>query len=117
MRKPPVITVEDDGDVTVVITTKDLRDDDVIAAFGDAIVALIADNHRKIVIDITQTTSFVSATVGKLISVAKELRRVSGRLAIVCNDEGVLDMFRVMRLIDLLTVRTTRTEAIDAVSS
>jgi anti-sigma B factor antagonist len=76
-----------------------------------ALLALIDDGARRIVVDLTSTTFVDSTTLGVLLGAGKRLRVSGGELAIVCADRNIRRIFEITLLDRVFSIHATLAEA------
>ena len=73
-------------------------------------IRLIAEGHREIVVDLTDTTFLDSTALGALAGRYRELRSRGGSLAVITTNENVLYTLEVAGVAQALRVCRTRDE-------
>jgi anti-sigma B factor antagonist len=73
-------------------------DVDVRAApdLSERLEGLIADGHRKLLVDLSDAVFIDSTALGVLLSTVRELRQRRGRLAVLCPDPAMRGLFELV---------------------
>ena len=79
----------------------------------DALDSAIDHGAGRVLLDLSGLTFCDSTGLRVIVAAYRALTMGGGRLAIVCDDDRVLRVFRVTRLDRLLSVSTTREDAIE----
>src|ERR1700745_1593686 len=66
--------------------------------FKQQLLEVIGEGARFVVVDLTQTPSIDSTTLGVLVGGLRRLRTNDGRLAIVCSDPNITKIFEITGL-------------------
>src|SRR5947209_6488488 len=83
----------------------------------DALDSAIDRGAGRVLLDLSGLTFCDSNGLRVIVAAYHALTMAGGRLAIVCDDERILRVFRVTRLDRLLSVSMTREEAIERLES
>jgi anti-sigma B factor antagonist len=67
----------------------------------------INDGSRRILLDLSDVSFLDSTTLGVLMSTLKELEQTGGALVIVCDTPGLLMIFKIAQLLDVLEIVPT----------
>jgi len=99
-----------DDDTHVVAVTGEI---DLFTApeFKQRISAPIDAGRTRLIVDLNATTFIDSSSLGVLIGAHRRLRRLNGRLVIVCSGEPILKTFRITGLDGVFTIVPTLDEA------
>src|SRR5262249_34426533 len=68
------------------------------------IISLIEDGTKTLIVDLTHVEFLDSTGLGVLVGALKRLRGVGGELAIVCDQERLLKIFRITGLDRVFTL-------------
>jgi anti-sigma B factor antagonist len=79
-------------------------------ALKAALIELIAEGQVDIVVDLSDTTFLDSTALGVLAGRFRELRAQGGSLAVICNNENVLNTLEIAGVSHALTLCHTREE-------
>ena len=111
------INVSVESDVTVVeLTDRKILDEVSILHIGEQLKALIADMALpRLVVDFTNVAHLSSSALGMLITLHRQIRASSGRLALCNIQPQIYEIFTITRLSDIFDIRDSRAEAIAAV--
>lgn len=71
--------------------------------------ALRREGHRRLVVDLGMVTFLDSVALGVLAASLKRLRGEGGSLALVCEDERLLRLFRITRLDKAIPIHSSLT--------
>jgi anti-sigma B factor antagonist len=102
-----------DGDTHVIAVTGEV---DLFTApeFKERVMAPIAADVGRVVVDLTGATFIDSSSLGVLIGAHRRLRGRGGRLMVACDVSAILKTFRVTGLDGVFTVAPTVEEALAA---
>ncbi|MEI6744261.1 MAG: STAS domain-containing protein, partial [bacterium] len=94
------LDIEEIGDITVAsFVDKKILDESNIQIIGDQLFALLDEDHRKkIVLDFSAVEYLSSAAMGKLITLDKKVKAVSGKLRLCCIRPDIHEIFEITRL-------------------
>jgi anti-sigma B factor antagonist len=104
------LEIEEVGEVTIVrLADKKILDEQNIQRIGDELFALI-DKHgkKKILIDFSGVEHLGSAANGKLITLAKKVQNVKGKLAFCGIDPEIYEVFEITKLDKFFGIRVIR---------
>jgi anti-sigma B factor antagonist len=79
--------------------------------FKQRVSAPIDEGRTHVVVDLTETTFIDSSSLGVLIGAHRRLRRLEGRLVIVCSNDAIVKTFRITGLDGVFTIVGTLDEA------
>jgi anti-sigma B factor antagonist len=101
-----------DGDTHVVAVRGEI---DLFTApeFKQRVAAPIDAGREHVVVDLTATTFIDSASLGVLIGAHRRLRRLGGRLVIVCSNDAIAKTFRITGLDGVFTIVGSLEEAVN----
>jgi anti-sigma B factor antagonist len=87
---------------------------DIYAApeFKALLLASIEQGAQQVVVDLTKATFLDSSGLGVLVSGAKQAQK--GSLAIVCDDEAMMNVFAMVGVDRIFTVFASRAAALGA---
>lgn len=106
-----MLTVQREGDATVVAPTARRLDATVAPAFKQEVVKLVEAGDTRLVLDLAGVEFLDSSGLGAMVSVLKALGQ-RGTL-VVCNVKGsVLALFQLTRMDRVFAIVATRDEAI-----
>jgi anti-sigma B factor antagonist len=81
------------------------------------LVGAIKDGRRRLVLDLTQVTFIDSTAIGVLAGTVVKLDEAGGgSLAVVCTHEKVVQIFEITGLDSVISVHSSRDEAVSALS-
>jgi anti-sigma B factor antagonist len=102
-----------DDDTHVIAVTGEV---DLFTApeFKERVMAPIAADVGRVVVDLTDATFIDSSSLGVLIGAHRRLRGRGGRLMVACDVSAILKTFRVTGLDGVFTVAPTVEEALAA---
>ena len=80
------------------------------------IVSRVDAGRRQLLIDLSEATFIDSTAIGVLVAGHKRLDEVGGTLAVVCFDENVRNVFEIVGLEDVLSIYSSRDEAVSALA-
>ena len=101
-----------DADTHVVAVTGEI---DLFTApeFKQRVSAPIDEGRTHVIVDLTETTFIDSSSLGVLIGAHRRLRRLEGRLVIVCSNDAIIKTFRITGLDGVFTIVTRLDEALN----
>jgi len=82
--------------------------------FKQRVSAPIDEGRTHVIVDLTETTFIDSSSLGVLIGAHRRLRRLDGRLVIVCARDAIIKTFRITGLDGVFTIVGTLDEAFNA---
>lgn len=82
--------------------------------FKEALLSGIDDGATIIVVDLAAVTFIDSTALGVLVSGAKRVRPINGRLDIVCTDENITRIFEITGLDRIFGIHASREAALSA---
>ncbi len=77
-----------------------------------ALLELIDDGSRKVLVDLSHATFIDSTTLGVLMGAVKRLRPAGGELAIACSDPNIRRIFEITLLDRIFAIYGESDEAI-----
>lgn len=109
------IEVEEINGVTVAkFTDKKILDEGNIQLIGNQLFSLVDEDRRqKIVLDFTNVEYLSSAALGKLITMDKKVKSISGKLRLCNIRSDILEVFKITRLDKLFTIKENQEKALD----
>jgi anti-sigma B factor antagonist len=81
--------------------------------FKQRVSAPIDEGRTHVVVDLTETTFIDSSSLGVLIGAHRRLRRLDGRLVVVCSNDAIVKTFRITGLDGVFTIVARLEEALD----
>ena len=106
------ITTEQLDDTRYVISLAGEVDLYTAPEFKQQLLEVIAQGAREVIVDLTNTTSIDSTTLGVLVGGVKRLRPNDGQLSLVCSDRNITKIFEITGLDRVFTIHATRDEAL-----
>ena len=102
-----------DGDTHVIAVSGEV---DLFTApeFKERVMAPIAADVARVVVDLTDATFIDSSSLGVLIGAHRRMRGRGGRLMVACDSSAILKTFRVTGLDGVFTIGPTVEEALAA---
>lgn len=82
--------------------------------FKQRVSAPIDEGRTHVIVDLTDTTFIDSSSLGVLIGAHRRLRRLDGRLVIVCSNDAIVKTFRITGLDGVFTIVQRLDEALDS---
>jgi anti-sigma B factor antagonist len=82
--------------------------------FKQRVSAPIDEGRTHVVVDLTDTTFIDSSSLGVLIGAHRRLRRLEGKLVIVCSNDAIVKTFRITGLDGVFTIVGRLDEALDS---
>ncbi len=76
-------------------------------ALRTKIISLVDDGTKVLIVDLTHVEFLDSTGLGVLVGALKRLRGVGGELAIVCDQERLLKIFRITGLDRVFTLHSS----------
>jgi anti-sigma B factor antagonist len=84
--------------------------------FKQAVVNLVSEGARNVVIDLSGVTFMDSSGFGTLLGATRRLRPAGGGLHLAAPNSTIQRMLRLTRLDSIMEIHETRDQAIQAVS-
>jgi len=81
--------------------------------FKQRVSAPIDEGRTHVIVDLTETTFIDSSSLGVLIGAHRRLRRLEGRLVIVCANDSIVKTFRITGLDGVFTIVERLDEALN----
>jgi anti-sigma B factor antagonist len=78
----------------------------------ERLVELVGEGHYKLIVDMTKVEFLDSTGLGVLVGGLKRVRAHEGTLALVCNQERILKIFRITGLTKVFPIYDTLEEAL-----
>lgn len=103
------------GSVTIVDVVGRLGVEHGAADFRALMAQLIADGRRDLVINLAACHYVDSAGLGELATTLVRMQKAGGRLVLLKPSDRVLELLRITRLLDVFTVLSDESSAIDVV--
>ena len=103
--------VDPDTHVVVVVGEVDLF---TAPEFKERVMAPIAADVGRVVVDLTGATFIDSSSLGVLIGAHRRLRGRGGRMLVACDHQAILKTFRVTGLDGVFTIAPTVDDALAA---
>jgi anti-sigma B factor antagonist len=113
-RKDALLRVQKQNDVAVItFVTSRILDQSNVQQLGEEFEALVDDYQLgKIVLNFQNVSYMSSAVMGKLVGLLKKVKAAAGRL-VLCNiEEGIYEIFEIMRFDKMFDIRATEDEAV-----
>ncbi len=109
------IEVDEVNDVTVAkFTDKKILDESNIQLIGNQLFSLVDEDRRmKIVLDFSNVEYLSSAALGKLITMDKKVKGISGKLRFCSIRSDILEVFKITRLDKLFQIKENREKALE----
>jgi len=115
-RKLKLLTSETIGNVGVVrFATSRILDASNVDQIGEEFTHLVKEEKMtKMVVNFQNIEYMSSAVIGKLITLNKSVASAGGKVKFCCIDEGVMEIFTIMRLDKLIKIYENEEEALDS---
>lgn len=109
------IDIEEINGVTVAkFTDKKILDEGNIQLIGNQLFSLVDEDRRqKIVLDFANVEYLSSAALGKLITMDKKVKSISGKLRFCNIRSDILEVFKITRLDKLFQIRENQEKALE----
>jgi anti-sigma B factor antagonist len=78
----------------------------------ERLVELVSDGHHQLIVDMTKVEFLDSTGLGVLVGGLKRVRSHDGSLALVCNQERILKIFRITGLTKVFPIYDSLDEAL-----
>lgn len=79
--------------------------------FREALIALVAHGHRRVVVDLSETGFLDSTGLGALVAGLKRVRAIGGEMRVVCTSPRVCKVFEITSLDRVLHLYDSLDEA------
>lgn len=106
-----MIRISHEKDVTIVTPQVRRIDSAVAPAFKEAVLKVVHDGHKRLVLDLDQVDFMDSSGLGALVSVLKGLGG-AGALGICNLKGGVLSLFKLTRMDKVFAISASLPEAV-----
>jgi len=109
-----LVRIQKQNDVGVVsFATSRILDQSNVQQLGEEFDDLV-DEHglKKIVINFANVSYMSSAVMGKLVSLLKKVQSVNGDIRLCCIEEGIFEIFHIMRFDKMFKIRDHEDEAV-----
>ncbi len=118
MASPGFLEIDQVGEVTVVrVLRQDLFDAEEVDALGKRLLRVAQElGARRVVLNLAPVERMVSAMVGKIIALYKELRAAGGKMALCGVRPELAEELDAMRLTQLFKAYATEQEAVAALA-
>jgi anti-sigma B factor antagonist len=80
--------------------------------FKEALLRVISNGARHVIVDLTLTTFVDSTALGVLLRGMERLRAQDGRLSVVCPEENIFRVFEVTGLHRIFEIHRSRAETL-----
>ena len=111
-----MIKVSHEQDVTIVTPQVKRLDSAVAPAFKEAVLKVVHEGHKRLVVDLDNVDFMDSSGLGALVSVLKGLGG-SGALGICNLKGGVQSLFKLTRMDKVFTISTSAADAVQKASA
>ena len=78
----------------------------------EQLIGLVGDGHHRIIVDMTKVDFLDSTGLGVLVGGLKRIRSHEGSLALVCNAERILKIFRITGLTKVFPIHDSLDDAL-----
>jgi anti-sigma B factor antagonist len=102
------------GDVTIVDLSGRIALGDESAALRDLIAGLLADNRKKILLNMADVSYIDSSGLGVLVSAFATVKRAGGELKLLKLSEKVSDLMEITRLYTVFDIEDDEAKAVAA---
>ena len=110
------MTVEHDGDVSVVVLKVPTLDAVNHCEFMAAIAPLLGGNS-KVVLDISELKFVDSSGLGAILSAVRRINAAGGEMKLLCQAHKPVRMFfDLVRIYEVIDICNTRQEAVEALT-
>ena len=117
-KSSPWFSTEQVGAVTVIrFTHPRILEDETIAQVREQLFDLVDRGNRLFVLNFGRVTGLASRMLGQLVALHNRLRAAGGRLVLCEVGPFLYDFFATAKLPDLLCIRGSEQEALDALHS
>lgn len=106
------ISIRESGDVTVLDLCGKLTIDGESELLSRYLRRLVAKGVRNLLLNLTELTQTDSTGVGVIVGTFVTLKRKDGNLKLLCPHGHVLDVLKVLRLLDVIPSFEDETEAV-----
>ena len=80
----------------------------------EKLVELVGDGHHRLIVDMTKVEFLDSTGLGVLVGGLKRVRSHEGSLALVCDQERILKIFRITGLTKVFPIYDSLDEALQS---
>lgn len=113
-RKDGMLSIAKQDEVAIVtFVTSRILDQSNVQQLGEELDALVDEYElKRIVVDFSNVNYMSSAVMGKLVSLLKKVKAAKGKIALCCIEEGILEIFKIMRFDKMFTIYKTNEKAV-----
>jgi anti-sigma B factor antagonist len=106
------ISSRDEGAVTIIEPKGKITIGEGDVILRDEITKLLADNKKKLVLDLSEVSYMDSAGVGELVSVYTSVKNRGGELKLSCLTKKIKDLLQITQLLTIFDSYETTGEAV-----
>ena len=111
---PPLPVIEKDGVLVIAFEEGSSLNEAPSAGIRQGIYAVLqAEPERRAVVDLSKIDYISSTGIAFLIGIKRRVEGGGGRLVLVGLQADVLELFGVMKLVNLFEITTTQAEALE----
>jgi anti-sigma B factor antagonist len=106
------ISSREEGSVTIIEPKGKITIGEGDVILRDEITKLLADNKKKLVLDLSDVSYMDSAGVGELVSVYTSVKNRGGELKLSCLTKKIKDLLQITQLLTIFDSYETTGEAV-----
>src|SRR5262245_57769880 len=106
------ISSRDEGSVTIIEPKGKITIGEGDVILRDEITKLLADNKKKLVLDLSEVSYMDSAGVGELVSVYTSVKNRGGELKLACLTKKIKDLLQITQLLTIFDAYDSVDEAL-----
>lgn len=113
-RKDALLRVQKQDDVAVIsFVTSRILDQSNVQQLGEEFEAVVEEHgFKKVVVNFENVSYMSSAVMGKLVALLKKLQAVGGELRLCNIEEGIYEIFEIMRFDRMFDIAPGEQQAI-----
>jgi anti-sigma B factor antagonist len=106
------ISSRDEGSVTIIEPKGKITIGEGDVILRDEITKLLADNKKKLVLDLSEVSYMDSAGVGELVSVYTSVKNRGGELKLACLTKKIKDLLQITQLLTIFDSYETTSDGV-----
>jgi anti-anti-sigma factor len=114
-----LLEIQQSDSITVVrFKRRTILESAAIEAIGEHLLSLAgAEGRRTFLLNFSGVESLTSGMIGKFVALQRSLQGMGGRLAFCCVDPFLLEIFKVVRMPQVIPIHADESQAVQALSA